>query len=205
MIDVKEIISREDTPHAKNITLGICNNIPSLINCLYYPMQNPQEIETRNILPSRVKFGIDDGRGFVKYAIAVMGSPSRLPPSSVLNTSIIAMYSKGENYATIKAVLSQPSIKDFLIDQGHERQLQFMGDLKLLNLIHGITLNGKYTCIWCLWNSRECSREAQLLVGNNCFESRTFRSNKLIIITYVLSTMENRIIPNFVTQSRYLH
>ena len=87
------------------------------------------------------------------------------------------MHTKGENYSTIEAVLSEPSLRDFLINQGHERQLQFMGDLKLLNLIHGITLNGKYCCLWCLWNSRQYSRKEQLTVQNNYFESRTFQLN----------------------------
>ena len=66
-------------------------------------------------------------------------------------------------------MLGTPSIESFLIDQGSNFQLQFIGDLKILNLLHGVTLNGKYGCIWCMWSPRDLTRNKQLSVGNNPF------------------------------------
>ena len=44
----------------------------------------------------------------------------------------------------IKKVLGNPSIDSFLMHQGHNLQRQLVEDFKIPNLIHGITLNGKY-------------------------------------------------------------
>ena len=71
-------------------------------------------------------------------------------------------------------MLGSPSIDSFPIHQGRNRQLQFVGDLKILNLIHGITLNGKHGCIRCMWNPRELTRKNQLTFGANPVPSRSF-------------------------------
>ena len=112
------------------IQMAICQDIPRLVKILY---GGNSSLEYATMRPQRVKIGIDDGGDFVKYALSIIGLPSTLPPSSVLNTCIVAMHSKGETYSTIRKVLGIPPIESLTIDQGSNFQLQFIGDIKILN------------------------------------------------------------------------
>ena len=51
LVDTKDLMIVSDS-HTQRTTLGICNNIPSLINILYNPLYKPDVGDTNDCNPS---------------------------------------------------------------------------------------------------------------------------------------------------------
>ena len=95
IVESKILESSEKDSSEVPVQMALYLDIRKMIDLLYGGKCSLKNSDTQ-IKPRRVKFWIDDGGCFVKYALSIIGPPSNLLPSSVLNTCIIALHSKGE-------------------------------------------------------------------------------------------------------------
>jgi hypothetical protein len=169
--------------------VAYCNDIDALLSANYHE-------DSTSI--SRIKIGVDDGGSFVKYTMGIVGFPCAIAPSSVNGTLLIGVHHLGERYQNLKQVFDL--FQNFLINHP-AIYMQFIGDLKILNCLHGITLGGKFGCIYCFIDFFSADKDNFAVDGSNAedepvFERRTFEDNQERSARLISDSKKNKSVNN---------